>query len=180
MSRQDPVSNSLTRLKDSEDIGMSLKWQESCSSCSGPCLEADFKTKIDYVCLTNYKECVWKGYFLKDPSASEVVVTRGCPGTAEDHMDISFKCQYIEGILFSSDSSGKTKRFIPSFDKVIDAILPEGAELRFVLEGKRNKNNCLVSNFYNTLKFPVFSSWNTGGRKAREISICCTNIAFSL
>ena len=40
------------------------------------------------------------------------------------------------------------------------------------LEANQNKKNCLVSNFYNNLKFPALFAVQNRWEKTREISIC--------
>ena len=76
-----------------------------------------------YVCLTNFHECVWKGRFLNDPTATEVVVTRGCPDDEPGVTEVSFKCKDLNTFLYVITADGKTKKFTRNQD-LTDEIVP--------------------------------------------------------
>ena len=113
------------------DAGVDLKWKVPCDPCAGistVCLEVDFRTKIDYVCLTLSTECVWKGRFLNDPTASEVVATRGCPDEEAGVTEVSFKCNDLNTFLYVIAADGTTKKFTRNHD-LVDEIVPEPTNL---------------------------------------------------
>lgn len=87
-----------------------IRWKDTCPGCPGPGVEITFiqTGEIDVACLTLDSECVYKGYFRKEPDIP-VTVTRGCPNQDADFIEATFKSYKVQGITFMSQvSNGDT------------------------------------------------------------------------